>query len=101
MRIETGQLGAFELSRQEFEDSCPRIASSQSYTRGSDSQPGSARYVIGGVPEGLARFSVNVTYDLPGSNKSEEMRRLYKQGRTVSQVADMLGVPYGFAYGSP
>lgn len=99
VRIETGQRGAFELSRQEFEDSCPRIASSQSYTRGSDSQPGSARYVIGGVPEGLARFSANATDDLSEPNKSEEMRRLYKQGRTVSQVADTLGVSYGFAYG--
>ena len=53
----------------------------------------------GGVPEGLARFGVNATEDSPGPNKSEEMRRLYQQGRTVSQVADTLGVSYGFAYG--
>ena len=99
VRIETGQLGAFELTRQEFEVSCPRIAASQSYTRGADSQPGAARYVIGGVPEGLGQFRVTEIDDPPESSKSEEMRSLYSQGRTVSQVADAFGVSYGFAYG--
>ena len=55
IRMET-QHGAFEMSRDEFEQSFPRIARSASYQEGPPSAPGTARYVVARAPSAIGLY---------------------------------------------
>jgi hypothetical protein len=63
IRMET-QHGAFEMSRDEFERSFPRIARSASYLEGPPSAPGTARYVVGRAPAVIKQFEPDPNWKL-------------------------------------